>query len=171
MNITTWNGELERVFGFRKNCLDGLHGFMIPNRLRWRDRKPLVKPHIWIPFPFNLPQFCIILPKRFRRLLPRKNQINQKKWNRDLLAVSNFQRIWNAYIHGRERPDDLRPRRRENEDNPGDGDGNVQNDNAQHDNVQNDNVQNDNVQNGNTGAMEVVQNNIVQAGFVMYRGV
>ena len=79
-----------------------------------------------------------------------------KKWNRDLLAVLNFRRIWNAYIHGRERLDDLRPRRRENGDNPGDGDGNVQN---------------DNVQNGNTGAMEVVQNNIVQAGFVMYRGV
>jgi len=75
-----------------------------------------------------------------------------KKWNRDLLAISKFQRIWNAYIHGRERPDDLRPRRPENGDNPGDGD------------VQNDNVQNDNAQNGNTGA-------IVQAGFVMYRGV
>jgi len=84
-----------------------------------------------------------------------------KKWNRDLLAVSNFRRIWNAYIHGRERPDDLKPRRRENGENAEDGDGNVQNDNAQHDNVQND----------NTGAMEVAQNNIVQAGFVMYRGV
>ena len=87
-----------------------------------------------------------------------------KKWNRDLLAISKFQRIWNAYIHGRERPDDLRPRRPENGDNPGDGD-------VQNGNVQNDNVQNDNAQNGNTGAMEVVQNNIVQAGFVMYRGV
>jgi hypothetical protein len=37
-----------------------------------------------------------------------------KKWNRDLLAVSNFRRIWNAYINGQERPDDLKPKRREN---------------------------------------------------------
>jgi len=69
-----------------------------------------------------------------------------KKWNRDLLAVSNFRRIWNAYIHGRERPDDLRPRRHANGENAGDGGGNVQNDNAQ---------------NGNTGAMEVVVQNLI----------
>src|SRR5438552_18873827 len=30
-----------------------------------------------------------------------------KKWNRDVLAVCNFRRIWHAYIQGRQRPDDL----------------------------------------------------------------
>ena len=33
-----------------------------------------------------------------------------RKWNRDLLAVLNFRRIWNGYIHGYGRPADLRPR-------------------------------------------------------------
>jgi hypothetical protein len=31
-----------------------------------------------------------------------------KKWNRDLLAVLNFRRIWNAYVSGNDRPQDLR---------------------------------------------------------------
>jgi len=44
-----------------------------------------------------------------------------KKWNRDLLAVSNFRRIWHAYIHRREGPNDLRPQHREN----GDGNSNT----------------------------------------------
>jgi hypothetical protein len=43
-----------------------------------------------------------------------------KKWNRDVLVVCNFRRIDHAYIHGRERPDDLKPWRREN------GDGNAE---------------------------------------------
>ena len=30
-----------------------------------------------------------------------------RKWNRDVLAVCNFRRIWHAYIQGRQRPDDL----------------------------------------------------------------
>ena len=30
-----------------------------------------------------------------------------KKWNRDLLAVLNFRRIWNAYVSGNDRPQDL----------------------------------------------------------------
>ena len=33
-----------------------------------------------------------------------------RKWNRDLLAVLNFCRIWNGYIHGYGRPMDLRSR-------------------------------------------------------------
>jgi hypothetical protein len=35
-----------------------------------------------------------------------------KMWNRDLLAVSNFRRIFNAYMNGDGRPDDLERRRR-----------------------------------------------------------
>jgi hypothetical protein len=31
-----------------------------------------------------------------------------KKWNRDLMAVCNFRRIWDAHLNGRERPDDLK---------------------------------------------------------------
>jgi len=30
-----------------------------------------------------------------------------KKWNRDLLAVLNFRRIWNTYVSGNDRPQDL----------------------------------------------------------------
>jgi len=32
---------------------------------------------------------------------------NSRKWNRDLLAVLNFQRIWWAHNHGHQRPADL----------------------------------------------------------------
>jgi len=35
---------------------------------------------------------------------------HSKKWNRDVLAVCNFRRIWHAYIQGRQRLDDLIPR-------------------------------------------------------------
>src|SRR5579859_4936036 len=31
-----------------------------------------------------------------------------KKWNRDLTAVCNFRRIWDAYLNGREQPNDLK---------------------------------------------------------------
>jgi hypothetical protein len=41
-----------------------------------------------------------------------------KKWNRDLMAVCNFRRIWDAYLNGRERPNDLKVQPRN-----GDGDG------------------------------------------------
>ena len=34
---------------------------------------------------------------------------HSKKWNRDLMAVCNFRRIWHAYIQGRQRPDNLTP--------------------------------------------------------------
>src|SRR5579859_2601894 len=40
-----------------------------------------------------------------------------KKWNRDLMAVCNFRRIWDAYLNGRERPNDLKVQPRN-----GDGD-------------------------------------------------
>ena len=40
-----------------------------------------------------------------------------KNWNRDLLAVCNFRRVWDAYMNGRKRPDDLKGQRRN-----GDGD-------------------------------------------------
>jgi len=40
-----------------------------------------------------------------------------KKWNRDLMAVCNFGQIWNAYLNGRERPNDLKVQPRN-----GDGD-------------------------------------------------
>jgi len=33
---------------------------------------------------------------------------NSRKWNRDLLAVLNFKRVWSAHMHGRERPADLK---------------------------------------------------------------
>lgn len=75
-----------------------------------------------------------------------------KKWNRDLLAVSNFRRIWYAYIHGRERPIDLRPRCRGNGDSNGNTSGGAGNGGQQ-------TVQ--------TGFMEDVQNNLeVQTGFM-----
>jgi hypothetical protein len=32
---------------------------------------------------------------------------HSKKWNRDLMAVCNFRRIWDAHLNGRERPNDL----------------------------------------------------------------
>jgi len=32
-----------------------------------------------------------------------------KKWNRDLLAVLNFRRIWGAHVDGDDRPEGLRP--------------------------------------------------------------
>src|SRR5579859_2218764 len=41
-----------------------------------------------------------------------------KKWNRDLMAVCNFRQIWDAYLNGRERPNDLKvqPRNRDGDD-------------------------------------------------------
>ena len=33
-----------------------------------------------------------------------------KKWNRDVLAVCNFRRIWHVYIQRRQRSNDLTPR-------------------------------------------------------------
>ena len=33
---------------------------------------------------------------------------HSKKWNRDLMAVCNFRRIWDAYLNGRERLNDLK---------------------------------------------------------------
>jgi len=35
---------------------------------------------------------------------------HSKKWSRDLMAVCNFRRIWDAYLKGRERPNDLKVR-------------------------------------------------------------
>ena len=42
---------------------------------------------------------------------------DSKKWNRDLMAVCNFKRIWDAYLNGREWPNDLKVQSRD-----GDGD-------------------------------------------------
>lgn len=41
-----------------------------------------------------------------------------KKWNRDLMARCNFKRIWDAYLNGREQPNDLevQPRNRDDDD-------------------------------------------------------
>jgi hypothetical protein len=44
-----------------------------------------------------------------------------KMWNRDLLAVSNFRRIFNAYMNGDGRPDDLERRHRPPADGGGGG--------------------------------------------------
>jgi hypothetical protein len=43
---------------------------------------------------------------------------HSKKWNRDLMAVCNFRRIWDAYLDGRERPNDLKvqPRNGDSDD-------------------------------------------------------
>jgi len=48
-----------------------------------------------------------------------------KKWNRDTMAACNFRRIWNAYLDGRERPNDLKvqPRNRDGDGAGGVGDG------------------------------------------------
>jgi hypothetical protein len=48
-----------------------------------------------------------------------------KKWNRDTMAACNFRRIWNAYLDGRERPNDLKvqPRNRDGDVAGGVGDG------------------------------------------------
>ena len=42
---------------------------------------------------------------------------HSKTCNRDLMAVCNFRRIWDAYLNGRERPNDLKVQSRD-----GDGD-------------------------------------------------
>jgi hypothetical protein len=47
---------------------------------------------------------------------------HSKKWNRDLMVVCNFRRIWDADLNGRERPNDLkvRPRNGDGDDVAGD---------------------------------------------------
>jgi len=56
-----------------------------------------------------------LLPQRVHGLLECRHEHcmaecngRSKKWNRDLLAVLNFRRIWNAYVSGDDHPQDLR---------------------------------------------------------------
>ncbi len=49
-----------------------------------------------------------------------------KKWNRDLMAICNFRRIWNAYLNDEERPNDLKVQPR-NEDGDDDVTGGIRN--------------------------------------------
>ena len=61
------------------------------------------------PWKWHLPPQRVhgLLECRHERCVAECNG-QSKKWNRDLLAMLNFQRIWNAYVSGNDRPQDLR---------------------------------------------------------------